>query len=192
MATALTVAQRGGYRALPAMMKGEPALSRVLQELPAGSRAFILPHFAGDGAFASHHIPAVVARVSGHLAEARVLPALGGSARLVDRTDALLAEVARHSNAPADLLVVGHGSSPAGDASAEALAHALGGSCHCGAAHTVFLERAPSLTDALDRLPLARDVLISVFLAARGRHACVDVPDALGLPRQLRAVRPRR
>lgn len=183
VATALAVARQGRFRALPAMMKGEPNLFRVLQSLPEGARAYVLPHFAGDGVFASEHIPATVAAASGHLAEARVLPALGGSARVIERTASLLAEIGRAAGTPADLLVVGHGSSAGGDASAEALACGLGGSLHCGAAHAVFLERAPLLTDALERLPLGRDVLVSVLLAARGRHACLDVPDALGLPR---------
>ncbi|EKV27598.1 hypothetical protein C882_1444 [Caenispirillum salinarum AK4] len=183
VATALTVARGGRYRAVPALMKGEPALPRVLQSLPPGSRAYVLPHFGGAGVFATRHIPEVVAESSSHLAEARVLPALGESPRIIERTNALLREVGRQADAPADLLVVGHGSSAGGDAAAEALAFGLGGADHCGAAHAVFLERAPLLTDALNRLPLGREVLVSVLLAARGRHACLDVPDALGLPR---------
>jgi sirohydrochlorin cobaltochelatase len=182
IATAVSIARQGRYRAVPALMKGEPSLPRVLHSLPEGSRVFVVPHFAGDGVFATDHIPTAVAAASSHLAEARVLPALGGSRRVIGRTAALLTGLTDSTGGIPDLLVVGHGSSAGGDTSAEAMAFALGGSLHCGAAHAAFLERAPTLAEALDRLPLGPDVLMSVLLAARGKHACKDVPDALGLP----------
>ncbi|WP_343863358.1 hypothetical protein, partial [Caenispirillum bisanense] len=182
-AAAAEIARRGRFRAAAAVIKGEPALPAVLAALPPGRRVVLVPHLAGDGRFAADLIPALAAAHGGHLGEVRVLPALGGSAVIPAHVEALLGHVAETVDAPPDLLVVAHGaaSATAGDRAAEHLAHAVGGSAVCRSAHTVFLEHAPRLTD-WRRLPLGRDVVACVMLAARGRHARLDVPPAFGLP----------
>lgn len=183
VAAAARVARRGRFRAIAAQVKGEPGLGTVLEGIPADQPALVLPHFAGDGVFATRFIPEIVARHGGHLKDVRVLPALGGSPAVVEHVHALLGHVADASRTLPDLLVLAHGSdtSAAGDRAAEEVAYALGGSAVCRSAHTLFLEHAPRLGD-WRRLPLGRDVVVCIMLAARGRHARNDVPEAFGLP----------
>lgn len=183
VAVAAEIARRGRFRAAAAVIKGQPALSEVLAALPPGRKALLVPHLAGDGRFAAERIPAVVAAHGRHLADIRVLPALGGSPVVTAHVEALLGHVADTADTPPDLLVVAHGaaSATAGDRAAEHLAHALGGATVCRSAHTVFLEHAPRLAE-WRRLPLGGSVVACVMLAARGRHARLDVPSAFGLP----------
>lgn len=183
VAAAAWIARRRRVSVVAATVKGEPSLGGVLRSLAPEKRVVVLPHFAGDGVFARRFIPDIVRTHGAHLHDVRVTPALGGAQAVVRHVETLLGHVADTLADVPDLLVVAHGStaSAAGDRAAEDLALALGGGPACGAAHTVFLEHEPALTH-WRRLPLGRDVLVCVMLAARGRHARMDVPAAFNLP----------
>lgn len=183
VAAAAALARRGRFAAIGALVKGEPSLAEALAAIAPDRKVMVLPHFAGDGVFATRLIPQIVAEHGAHLEDVRVLPALGGSPVVARHVEDLLAHVAAETTGePPDLLVLGHGSPEpkAGDRTAEDLAQSLGGSAVCRSAHTLFLEHAPRLTD-WTRLPLGRDVVICPLLACRGTHARRDVPVAFGL-----------
>lgn len=180
---AAAVARRRLFPAVGALVKGEPSLADALRRLGPDRRVLVVPHFAGEGVFATRLIPALCAEHGRHIEDLRILPALGGSERVTRHVESLLGHVADAVADVPDLLVIGHGSPAAaeGDRSADELAQHLGGGPVCRSAHTVFLEHAPRLTD-WTRLPLGRDVVVCVLLASRGTHARQDVPAAFGLP----------
>lgn len=183
IAAAAALARRGCFHAVGALVKGEPSLAQALRTIAPDRRVLVVPHFAGDGVFATRLIPQIVAEHGRHLENVRILPSLGGSPVVTHHVEALLAHVADAVAEVPDLLVIGHGSAmaAAGDRSADELAQMLGGSAVCRSAHTIFIEHAPVLAD-WRRLPLGRDIVVCVMLAARGRHAREDVPPAFGLP----------
>ncbi len=155
-----------GIPARHAFLKQAPELDTVLSELAEGTPVLLVPHFAGDGSFSTHVIPDIVARFRSRLGSVRIMPALG--------TTPLLAPHLRQmaDSLSADLLLVAHGSK-VGDAAAEQAAQQTKG-------RVVYLERDPRLEHWAD-LPLGPRVLVAVLLAARGRHACEDVPSQFGI-----------
>lgn len=182
LAAAAALARRARFPAVGALVKGEPSLAKALAAIAPDRKVMVLPHFAGDGVFATRLIPRIVAEHGRHLEDVQVLPALGGSPVVARHVAELLGHVAAAVAEAPDLLVLGHGSPEprGGDRAAEELAQSLGGSTVCRSAHTLFLEHAPRLTD-WTRLPLGRDVVVCPLLACRGTHARRDVPAAFGL-----------
>lgn len=166
-----------------AFLKQPPSIAEALAEV-ATPAVTVVPVFAGEGYFTRTVIPAALAG-AGFAGIIRQTTAVGAHPRLEDILRRRAVDALVRSGAPTDdvaLLLIGHGSSRPGGASAAArdMAERLRKGCGCAGVHACFLEEAPFVTDwpALTAAPV---VVALPLLVAEGLHGGQDLPPLFGL-----------
>ncbi|MGC2856601.1 CbiX/SirB N-terminal domain-containing protein [Novispirillum sp. DQ9] len=166
-----------------AFLKQSPSIAEALATVTAPA-VTVVPNFAAEGYFTRSVIPAALAE-AGFAGSLRQTRAVGAHPRMEDIIRRRAVEALRRSGAATDavaLLLIGHGSSRPGGASAAALALAerLRKGCGCAGVHACFLEEAPFVADwpALTPAPV---VIALPLLVAEGLHGSQDLPPLFGL-----------
>lgn len=184
------MARRGLFAEVAAcFLKEAPRADAALAGL-AAREVFVVPNLAGEGHIARREIPALMG-LSGRRTErdGRVIHyarPVGSHPRIPDlvggRAARLMAE-AGLAPAEVSLLLVGHGSSRPGGASAtaESVAETLRASGRFGEVTVAYLEQPPFVT-GWQTLVSRPAVIVLPLLIAEGLHASEDLPPLFGLP----------
>lgn len=166
-----------------AFLKQAPSIADALATISA-PRIVAIPNFAAEGTFTRQVIPAAIAE-AGYADRVDLRPAIGSHPRMEAIIRRRAVDALRRSGAEAEnvaLLLIGHGSSRPGGASAAALALAdrLQAGCGCAGVHACFLEEAPFVAD-WPTLTDAPVVIALPLLVAEGLHGSQDLPPLFGL-----------
>lgn len=167
-----------------AFLKQDPSIAEALAAM-AAPRILAVPNFAAEGYFTRTVIPAALAEADPGGARVTLTAPVGSHPRIEDIIRRRAADALVRSGAePQDVavLLIGHGSSRPGGASAAArdLAARLQAGCGCAGVHACFIEEAPLVTDwpALTTAPV---IIALPLLVAEGLHGSEDLPPLFGL-----------
>lgn len=173
-----------------AFLKQAPSIAEAMAAF-AAPMVTVVPVFAAEGHFTRTVIPGLIAEAvaaAGYRGTVRQTLAVGAHPRLEDILRRRAVDALVRSGAPTDqvaLLLIGHGSSRPGGASAaaRALAERLTRGCGCAGVHACFLEEAPFVADwpAMTAAPV---VIALPLLVAEGLHGSLDLPPLFGLTPQ--------
>ncbi|MDR3439052.1 CbiX/SirB N-terminal domain-containing protein [Telmatospirillum sp.] len=181
------ISRRGLFAEVAACFwKEAPFLSL---DLVTSETVYVVPNFAGEGAFTRRLIPARLALdgVLTKIGRRRLIytEPVGCHPRLPDllcRRAEDLCDRERIDRASTGLLIVGHGSRQPGGVSAtpQAVSTRLRATGRFADVETAFLEQAPFVADwpLLIRTP---NVLVAPWLISEGMHASEDLPPHFGL-----------
>lgn len=168
----------------PAFLMGEPLMSNVLENLPAGE-AIIVPVMTSDGYYLKK-LPDKFRENSNHeqfrisfSPVAGLHPAI--AAEMSRRVTGFLSE---HHLSPSDttVVVVGHGTrrNTTSGANTHSLADVLSNLHPALNVKVGFLDQDPELEHVALSIPTP-NVIVLPFLVSRGPHMVQDVPSAFGL-----------
>ena len=181
------VAESGIFSVVtPAFLNGEPQLSNVLDQLPAGD-VVVIPVMTSEGYYSQTILPGKLAE-NLNFDRFRILrtPALGVHpeiAPMVANRVATIMTICQLTPVETTVIVVGHGTTrhPNSGASTDALAVGMRQQLPELDVHVAFLDQAPTIAEIVIRLETLHTIVVP-FLISRGPHATHDIPAALGLP----------
>ena len=179
---AARTARAGGLGVVHAgVLKGGPSLEAALHAARGGAGC-IYPLFMSDGYYVRTAIPERLRRAGKAIHVHRPFGLEPGLAKVIARVAARALGARDHGPVAGTLLLVGHGSSKSDDSRAAtdwqaARVRSLGA---FDEVRTAYLENAPILADALQRLPPGPCAVVGLF-SGEGLHAGEDVPAAIRL-----------